>query len=186
MNKTLFTSDLHINHKNLLKYCPETRPFENVAEMNDAMRTMWNETVGEYDHVYILGDVSLGGSKKNVINFLNSLNGLKHLVIGNHDLHLVGRGNNDFTKCFVEVEHYIDRKINGIAFKMFHYPIHNWHHCYRQDVIHLYGHMHGTPLPFLEPYRCMDVSLDANGFKILTVEEIIDKMKDKQVMLHQE
>lgn len=29
---TLFTSDLHLNHSNIIKYC--NRPYDNIDEMN--------------------------------------------------------------------------------------------------------------------------------------------------------
>ena len=32
MSKIFLTSDLHINHANILKYEPESRPFETIEE----------------------------------------------------------------------------------------------------------------------------------------------------------
>ena len=51
-----FTSDLHFNHLNILKYEPKSRPFENVAEMNEALIKNWNDRVKPEDTVFVLGD----------------------------------------------------------------------------------------------------------------------------------
>ena len=49
-----FTSDLHLGHANIIRYCD--RPFANVGEMDAELIRRWNETVGEEDVVYFLGD----------------------------------------------------------------------------------------------------------------------------------
>ncbi len=77
-----FTSDLHINHENIIKYC--SRPFENVNEMNEEMVRRWNERVTPDDTVYVVGDMFLG-KPENAAPIVKRLNGKKVLVLGNHD-----------------------------------------------------------------------------------------------------
>ena len=50
-----FTSDLHLYHGNIIKYCG--RPFRDVGSMNKAIMKRWNLVVEPDDTVYILGDV---------------------------------------------------------------------------------------------------------------------------------
>lgn len=77
-----FTSDLHINHENIIKYC--SRPFENVNEMNEEMVKRWNERVTPDDTIYVVGDMFLG-KPENAVPIIKRLNGKKVLVLGNHD-----------------------------------------------------------------------------------------------------
>ncbi len=76
---TFFTSDLHFNHGNIIKFCQ--RPFASVGEMNEALIARFNETVGPSDTVYILGDLVMGRD----LNCAARLNGRKILLMGNHD-----------------------------------------------------------------------------------------------------
>lgn len=71
-------SDTHFNHKKLATYC--VRP-ENFTEL---LVKRWNETVKPTDTVLHLGDVTIG-AKRDIKNVLDSLNGRKMLVRGNHD-----------------------------------------------------------------------------------------------------
>lgn len=51
-----YIADMHFGHKNVIRY--DNRPFDSIEEMDKAMITLWNETVGDNDVVYILGDFS--------------------------------------------------------------------------------------------------------------------------------
>lgn len=76
-----FTSDLHFDHANVIKYCD--RPFDSVEQMNERMVELWNDNVDSADIIYVLGDFSLGASA--VTKYGPRLNGNKYLVPGNHD-----------------------------------------------------------------------------------------------------
>jgi calcineurin-like phosphoesterase family protein len=82
---TFYTSDLHFNHTNIIKYCK--RPFADVHEMNAALIRNWNERVKTDDVVYVLGDFAfLRRQPENALLALTSqLHGWKVLVTGNHD-----------------------------------------------------------------------------------------------------
>lgn len=76
-----FTSDLHIWHTNVIRYC--SRPFSSIEEMNEMLVKNWNDTVGPEDSVYCLGDFAM--AFRPVETFSSRLNGKKYLVPGNHD-----------------------------------------------------------------------------------------------------
>ncbi len=78
---TFFTSDSHFWHSNIIQYC--NRPFDTVEQMNEMLIKYWNDTVGPEDTVYVLGDFSL--AHRPVETILPRLNGIKHLIAGNHD-----------------------------------------------------------------------------------------------------
>lgn len=77
-----WTSDLHLNHRNIIRYC--NRPWADVQEMNDALVQRWNDTVPPEATVMVLGDVAMGHVEDGLA-LVHRLNGRKVLVAGNHD-----------------------------------------------------------------------------------------------------
>jgi calcineurin-like phosphoesterase family protein len=78
------TSDTHFNHKNILLYEPENRPFNDLSHMNETLIANWNAVVKPEDLVIHMGDVCMG-PKENHAGFRARLNGTIWLVKGNHD-----------------------------------------------------------------------------------------------------
>ena len=76
-----FTSDQHYNHSNIIIYCQ--RPFSSIEEMNEGLVSGHNDRVMPEDIVYHVGDFSL--SEKITAQYLPRLNGIHHLIFGNHD-----------------------------------------------------------------------------------------------------
>ena len=58
------------------------RGFESVWDMNRAIVDRWNEVVAPEDHVYVLGDLCLGGpnSLQDNKKLIESLKGNIHIV----------------------------------------------------------------------------------------------------------
>lgn len=165
-----YTSDSHFFHKNIIKY--ENRPFESVEEMNECLINKWNKKVKQNDEVYILGDFAFcSGTRANEL--LKQLNGLKYLIVGNHDSFI-----NDalFDKSlFVWIKDYA--KINDFNKKviMFHYPIQVWD-CRHHDAVHLYGHIHSNPGNKAMQYDIVNsynVGADVCNFEPKTLKELI-------------
>ena len=79
------SSDLHLDHSNIIHYC--ARPFtsENVGEMNKVLVENWNNTVG-YDEVYFLGDLSFGRGARPAHYWLERLKGKINFIRGRHDV----------------------------------------------------------------------------------------------------
>jgi len=79
------TSDQHFFHDRIIKYC--NRPFEAHQDMNTKIIENYNNIIKPEDTVIHLGDLS--ANVKNHIpafkDILNSLNGNKILLRGNHD-----------------------------------------------------------------------------------------------------
>lgn len=96
---TFFIADLHLGHKNILSY--DNRPFTDIETHDKFIIDKWNETVGYEDKVWILGDLSWHSSTK-TITILEQLNGIKHLIIGNHDNKLLK--NRDFQAQFQSIQ----------------------------------------------------------------------------------
>lgn len=137
-----FTSDIHFDHKNILKFCPETRKFADVDEMNETIIQRYNNTVSDDDEVFILGDV--GFDRIRAIDHLRRLKGKKYLIVGNHDHHMLNelavRGN---LNIFAGIWDYLEIKDAKRHLVLFHFPIHEWNKMH-YGSIHLHGHTHGA------------------------------------------
>lgn len=147
----LFTSDNHFFHKGILNLCKATRPADTLEELHGAMISKWNEQVAEYDTVYCLGDFSFGSSEQTV-EILKQLNGVKHLVKGNHD-HWVTPISASY---FESVKDYSVLKLDKQHIVMMHYPIAIWDRMH-YGALHLHGHTHGA---FVHSGRGMDIGID--------------------------
>ncbi|HEX2576962.1 MAG TPA: metallophosphoesterase family protein [Aquihabitans sp.] len=98
---TWFTADLHLGHRNIIRYCD--RPFADVEEMDRALVDRWNEVVGDDDEVWVLGDVALGTIAESLPKVAR-LRGRKVLLAGNHDRCWEGNGR----KAAPWVDRYLD------------------------------------------------------------------------------
>ena len=174
-----FTSDLHFNHSNILKFNPDTRKYSSVKEMNEALIADWNAVAKEGDTIYILGDVAfMQGS--DAAKYVSRLVGEKILITGNHDGKLLKDAS--FRQCFSSIHSYYELKANNQKFCMFHYPIVEWNQCHRGSV-HLHGHLHGS-LSGLEEYKAFDVGLDATGKILISLEEIVELAATRKIKKH--
>lgn len=81
--KVFITSDLHLDHTNIIKYCQ--RPFLSTEEMNNTLINNWNSVISKKDIVYFLGDMSFGRGSKPTDYWLDKLNGKVIFIKGNHD-----------------------------------------------------------------------------------------------------
>lgn len=134
-----YIADLHFGHENVLAF--DNRPFKDIEEHDKELINRWNRSVGYEDDVYVLGDISWYNATK-TIEIFEQLNGIKHLIIGNHDGRLLK--NRELRNLFVEITHY--KKIQSdhdSAIILSHYPI----PCFDQHLYgayHLYGHVHNS------------------------------------------
>ena len=83
MADTWFTSDFHLGHFNIIRYC--NRPFADTREMNAAILERLNTLVKPDDVLYFLGDFCMGGPK--AVAFYRDQIACKtiHFIDGNHD-----------------------------------------------------------------------------------------------------
>ena len=154
MSKIFFTSDLHFSHKNIAKFCPQFRPFDNIADMDEYLIETWNDAVSPADDVYNLGDLSFARDIKKIAAILSRLNGKHHLIYGNHD-DIVRRHNK---YLFETVKHdghpllssartYRKLQLEEIdnTLILFHYPINEWDGCHKGTPQDIDGFL--SPLP---------------------------------------
>ena len=129
-----YISDLHIGHKNILKF--DNRPFTSLEEMEKTIINNWNGVVKKNDEIYILGDMFW--HNENAVEVLKQLNGRKYLITGNHD-----RVNSEMSKYFIWQKKLETISDCGTKLVLCHYPIAHWEgQFHNPKTIHLYGHIH--------------------------------------------
>lgn len=182
MANIYFTSDLHLDHTNIIKYCK--RPFIDGRSMTEILIEKWNQQITDNDLVFILGDFLWGKNIERLNEVTANLNGKKILIRGNHD----GFKNEDYLNAgFNKVYDLFEFNYKEYSFTLCHYQMMHWN-CSHYGAIHLYGHQHDkkqyTPnhvayqqLGMSE--RKMNVCMDSNNFQLFSINEIIEKLKDR-------
>lgn len=173
------TSDLHLNHSRILEFCPITRPFELLDQMNEWIISEWNMQVSEDDTVYILGDVAFGPLEP-AIELISRLQGCKILVVGNHDYKFLKHSG--FIELFSEIHEYLEIKHNKKNIVMSHYPILYWNRGQYGSIM-LHGHLHDDQSG-LEDYRVMNVGIDSTGKVVVPLDLVIETLKNKPKREH--
>ena len=132
-----FIADTRFGHENALAF--DNRPFRTIEEHDKALIENWNNAVSRNDEVFILGDISWHNATR-TNEIVSSLNGVKHLIVGNHDKKLLK--NREFQSLLIEITDYKELSLSdkkGIVLS--HYPIPCFNHHY-YGWYHLYGHVH--------------------------------------------
>lgn len=139
----LFTSDLHFGHRNVLRFCK--RPWDNEKDMYDGIIENWNNTVGDNDIVFILGDVFWFNDSRTIKKTLDKLKGKDiYIIPGNHDdfrsyhrvtdtrIHLC----EDVVVCWITQDGQKKKEV-----WMSHYPMMTWPHR-ENGAYQFFGHIH--------------------------------------------
>jgi calcineurin-like phosphoesterase family protein len=138
--------------------------------MNEGLISHWNSLVKEDDVVIHNGDFSFKG-KEATEELLRRLNGNIVFLYGNHCKVL--RSSIGGLTAY----DYLEFKFNGTKVCLSHYPMTSFNQQGRGSVM-LYGHTHGS---FQAKGRSMDVGFDANGGRILKLQEAIDMCLAKDI-----
>lgn len=167
---TFVTSDIHLSHRRIIEYCPESRNFSSIEEMNDTIISNWNKTVSESDSVYILGDLFFGPVESAIVH-INKLNGKLFLVKGNHD-HSKKLKHESISSRFEWIRPYYELHHNKRLIVLFHFPIEHWN-LKDHGSFHLCGHLHSKNPEKLEQRR-FDVGLDGSpNFSPYNLDELL-------------
>ena len=115
--------------------------FSTAKQYTDGLIKNWNAVVAPYDEVYFLGDVS-NYDVQTTNSILSRLNGIKHLLIGNHDAKFLT--NNAFRDNWAEIKQYKEVPMgDGLFVCLCHYPMLCFNGHY-QGNFHFYGHLHNS------------------------------------------
>jgi len=180
------TSDEHIDHSNIIKYC--NRPFKDINHMREEMINRHNDRVAQDDDVWHLGDFCL--NKVNIEHILKRLNGRHKLICGNHDkCHPCHKSGHKLIQYyldagFVSVDREIMLQIEGLGnVKLSHMPYANdshhdaryieWRPKVTEEDLLLHSHVHEK---WKIRGKAINVGVDVWDFRPVSIQEIIDTL----------
>ena len=169
-SRVYMIADLHFGDERIISY--ENRPFASAEEMDRQLISNWNSVVGERDTVFVLGDFSWYGEKKDR-EILASLQGRKILIMGNHDRRrscqewrILG-----FSEC---VEWPI---LYREFFLLSHEPVYL---NANMPYANFYGHVHNNPSYKSVSGQSFCLSAERIGYTPVSFEEICERCRAEQ------
>jgi len=154
MSRVFAFSDPHFGHKNMAI----KRGFNSSEEHDEYIIDCWNKTVNKKDTVWILGDITM--EKTLHYHLLNRLNGIKKVVLGNHDM----------PQHVPELLKYVNSVSGMVKYKghiLSHCPLHeSWIGRFRKNI---HGHVHENSL---DDSRYFNVSAEAINYTPILISEI--------------
>lgn len=160
-NRVFAIGDTHFGHvKIITEYEPINRPYRTIEEHDRDLVLRWNAVVKPKDTVWHVGDVFFG---KNGHYVLAALNGIKKLVMGNHDQYPI------------EVYHaYFSRILGSAQYNkciLTHIPVHPCQ-LERRYRMNIHGHMHSKRIINDPRYVC--VSAERTGLAPVLLDDVIN------------
>lgn len=132
-NRIFIIADTHFGHKRIIEpeFEGKYRPFTSIQEHDDELVRRWNEAVNKNDTVWHLGDVLFG---RDAFSTLSRLNGVKKLVLGNHDRYPIALYAEHFSQIFGAV------KLRDCI--LTHIPVSD--HQFHRFRLNIHGHLHSN------------------------------------------
>lgn len=162
MSIVRFIADLHLGHTNMALH----RGFSSVEEHDEHIIAKWNSVVTKRDVTYILGDVTM--EKSAPYPLLDRMNGVKHIVLGNHD-------RRQDAKRLLQYAESIAGMIQYKGVMLTHCPIHPMELDYRFNK-NIHGHIHekvvllnGSPDPRYICVSCEQVDYTPKSLQELGI-----------------
>ena len=179
-DKLFMTSDSHLGHFHICKYCH--RPFQSRSDMEQTLIKNWNAVVPEDGIVVHCGDFMLPHNEdiKEYNKYLNQLHGRVLLLRGNHD-----RASLDWVSDkLIAVRDQAMIIVDGVKIFAQHYPCAAFNGDY-----HVYGHIHtladGTcygidgDVTKVMRKNTYDVGVDQNGYTPVSYWQLCDIFRKK-------
>jgi calcineurin-like phosphoesterase family protein len=160
-------SDTHFWHSRLAFEFGLRTQFNSIEEMNKTIFENWNNTIGEDDYIFFLGDFVCGSNVhgfdkyKTAQIIYDNLQGKKILIKGNHDENL-----KKYTKIPV-IEESLEIIYKDKRIILSHAPI----EVFKQDIS-IHGHVHNN-LTFHHKPNCFNVSCEVVNFTPVHIDDIL-------------
>lgn len=179
MGKIFVASDLHFGHNREFLWGP--RGFRSIEEHDEAIIANWNSVVGCNDDVFVLGDLMLGNNKHGV-ECVKRLNGIIHLIRGNHDTD---------TRWYQVYPTIANVCLHGCAdiihYRKYHFYLSHFptltgsleKESLKQCTLNLYGHTHQKDNFFEDRPYMYHVGLDSHHNTPVLLNDIIKEMEEK-------
>lgn len=166
-SKTWIISDLHIGHRNILKFSPNRlgTPVSHIGEHDNLLAERWAERVHNTDMVYVLGDVTMN---KAMWSWFHTWPGRKILVRGNHDM----KFEREIRRAFEQIHGVL--KYQGVW--LTHMPVHP-QELFGKPNIHGHVHEHLVMLDNQLDKRYRSVCIEHNHGWPELLADVIEEVK---------
>lgn len=157
-NRMFLAADLHIGQASIVKY--RTRHdgsvFSNTQEHTEYLKARWNETVKPKDTVIILGDAVFGADN---IQILKEFNGIKKLIMGNHDSYPAEK--------YLQVFNSVQSSMQVCNTILTHIPVHPCQ--FPRYAANIHGHLHEQKI---DDPRYLCVSMDQIDYRPMPLADV--------------
>lgn len=171
MSNRFFSSDLHLGHNNIIKYC--NRPFKNIEKMNLSLIRNINNRIKDNDILIHVGDFAFYGREKGIectrINPNNYINDIKCNVVNI-------RGNHDYNNRVKSVGVFLITMLGKYKASIAHRPSNQLNfnvNMFKVDV-HVCGHVHEKwKYMYINGILNINVGVDVWKFNPIREDELI-------------
>ena len=153
------------------------RGFKDENEMNEHIISEWNKIVSKKDVTWILGDITM---EKDNYEILNKLNGIKKVILGNHDKPQHIKELLKYVSSVQSMKYIQDRELGSMI--LTHAPIHPCELEYRYKY-NIHGHVHKNNVKIFKPgvmymeevddKRYINVSAEVIDYKPKLLSELL-------------
>ena len=208
MSRVFYTSDLHIGHKLVAveRFCrvhgtgpDDVIDVEHAVSWHDAvLAENWDNTVDDADTVWVVGDISVGGSmQRPALEWVSQRTGIKKLIAGNHDgVHGSHRDADKWFEAYAGVFRHVGdfmrRRVAGHTVMMSHYPYEGDHTPVDRDTQYrlpdeghpvICGHTHSIERVSRTAAGTMQINVGADAWNMTpvphsTIEEMVKSEMD--------
>lgn len=162
MTKLIISSDLHLGHKNVLRFRGDD--FGCIEEHNEVIFDNLASSVTKRDSLFLLGDVAF--TPEWLLRIASIRCAKKTLILGNHDTDQKVSFE-DLTFTFDAIHSLHSRR--NVWFT--HCPIHP--EQMRGRVLNIHGHTHTK---IIDDNRYFNACVDVNDYKPFTFVEIMERV----------
>ncbi len=152
MSNIWFMSDLHLGHRNILKYRPE---FSSIEEHDDTIIDNCNSVMHKRDILWLLGDICFTSES---LELLKRIRGTKKIIAGNHDINA-----QLFTQEYVG---FVGGLKSYKGFWLSHAPLHPDELRGKHNI---HGHMHRE---IIDDSRYVNVCCEQTNYRPMSLEAI--------------
>jgi len=157
MSRSLFAGDLHLAHRNIIKYRPK---FATVEEHDALVFDNLMSTITKRDTLYLTGDNAFSVQ---ALELIRTIPCRKIAILGNHCTERVN------FKLLADVYDNIHSALSYKGFWLTHIPVHPDNLSNKRGNIHSHTHEY-----FIDDPRYICVSIDQNNYKPFTLDQILE------------
>ena len=173
MSNNYFIGDLHLGHKNILKYRDE---FDSIEDHDNTITENIRRVYSKRNTLWLLGDCFFSLDWRDFSIEVCDNFGSVHLVLGNHDTE--NKERMELTKWVMIAQPNVH--VHGITSRykcwLSHCPIHPDE--MRGKVANIHGHVHSKSI---DDDRYINVSCEAVGFKPIDLNGIRAIMESRNL-----